>query len=120
MFRLARSRALRAIVGWMFAYMSSIIPVKRLIETNTLIAFYHPDPSSPTHILLVPKSAIGSLADLGEEHQDFLRDLFRTVQRLVVDLDLEQAGYRLIANGGSYQEIPQLHFHLISEKPRQY
>jgi hypothetical protein len=28
---------------------------------------------------------------------------------------LEAQGHRLIANGGSYQEVPMLHFHLISD-----
>jgi diadenosine tetraphosphate (Ap4A) HIT family hydrolase len=40
--------------------------------------------------------------------------LFVTVCELNEDLNLEERGYRLIVNGGEYQEFPQLHFHLIS------
>jgi diadenosine tetraphosphate (Ap4A) HIT family hydrolase len=29
---------------------------------------------------------------------------------------LEQTGYRLIANGGAFQDVPHLHFHLIAEE----
>jgi diadenosine tetraphosphate (Ap4A) HIT family hydrolase len=46
---------------------------------------------------------------------DFLLDLIQTVQSLVKELNLEASGYRLIANGGAYQDVPHLHFHLISE-----
>jgi diadenosine tetraphosphate (Ap4A) HIT family hydrolase len=46
---------------------------------------------------------------------DFLTDLYRTVRELVCEFGLEDTGYRLIVNGGAYQAVPQLHFHLISD-----
>ena len=97
--------------------MSFILPVERLRETPTLFAFYHPQPAYPVHILLVPRQAIASLMEL-DPAQDaaFLADLFASVQSLVAELHLEQAGYRLIVNGGEYQDFPYLHFHLISGK----
>ena len=39
------------------------------------------------------------------------------VQSLVAELDVEGPGYRLIVNGGGYQGVPQLHFHLVSGAP---
>jgi histidine triad (HIT) family protein len=95
--------------------MSERLPVRRLHETETLIAFRHPQPSYPTHILLVPKGAYPSLMALPADATDLMRDLFATVQDLVRDLGLECGGYRLIANGGSYQQVPHLHFHLVSD-----
>lgn len=94
--------------------MSFAIPVNRLRETETLIAFRHPRPSYPLHILIVPKKALTSPADLKPEDAEFLVDLFATVGSLVSEYELETPGYRLIANGGSFQNVPQLHFHLIS------
>jgi diadenosine tetraphosphate (Ap4A) HIT family hydrolase len=38
------------------------------------------------------------------------------VRDLVERFDLERRGYRLIINGGKYQEVPQLHFHLVSSE----
>lgn len=111
----ARSRIGRSVVGWVFAHMSDALPVKRLRETGSLIAFHHPQPGHPVHILLVPKRAIAGLADLTAADADFLMDLFSTVQSLVAELGLQEAGYRLIVNGGPYQDVAQLHFHLISE-----
>ena len=113
--RLIRSPAGRALIGQFFAHMSFAIPVHRLRETATLMAFHHPQPSYPVHILLVPKKAIADLAALTPADADFMVDLFATVQSLVAELGLETSGYRLIANGGPYQAVPQLHFHLISE-----
>ena len=96
--------------------MSWIIPVQRLRETPTLVAFHHPRPSHPVHILIVPKRPYASLLDLPLDAADFMRDLFETAQSLVRELGLEPGGYRLIVNGGAYQDVPHLHFHLIADK----
>lgn len=103
-------------VGWLLANMSFLLPVQRLRETETLIAFYHPQPSYPIHILIVPKKALAGVPALSPADNDFLLDLFQTVQSLVNELQLEKPGYRLIVNGGVYQQFPHLHFHLISGK----
>jgi histidine triad (HIT) family protein len=93
--------------------MSFAIPVKRLRETPNLIAFQHPSPSYKVHLLLIPKRQVQSLADLNPQDTAFLADLYVTVQSLVKELDLK--AYRLIVNGGEYQDFPHLHFHLISD-----
>lgn len=102
-------------VGWVFARMSFAIPVKRLRETKTLMAFHHPKPSYAFHILLVPKKSVESLSKLDSADSAFLTDLYATVQSLVDEFHLP--AYRLIVNGGEYQDFPQLHFHLISPSP---
>ncbi|HQU36042.1 MAG TPA: HIT domain-containing protein [Anaerolineales bacterium] len=100
------------LIGWMFAHMSFAIPVKKLRETETLMAFYHPKPAYPFHVLLVPKRAVKTLMEFDSTDSAFLTDLYSTVQSLVKEFHL--AAYRLIVNGGEHQDFPQLHFHLIS------
>jgi histidine triad (HIT) family protein len=99
--------------------MSFALPVEKLRETDTLLAFHHPQPAYPLHILIVPRREIPNMADL-DPTQDaaFLADLFATLQSLVAEFHLNQAGYRLIVNGGKFQDFPYLHFHLISELDR--
>lgn len=97
----------------MFEHMSIAIPVKRLRETETLIAFHHPKPAYSFHVLLVPKKAILSLRELNATDTTFLTDVYSTVQQLVDEFQLP--AYRLIVNGGEFQDFPQLHFHLVSE-----
>jgi histidine triad (HIT) family protein len=101
------------VIGWVFAHMSFAIPVKRLRETETLMAFHHPKPVYPFHVLLVPKKAVLSLKELDSTDTAFLTDLYSTVQQLVNEFRLP--AYRLIVNGGEFQDFPQLHFHLISD-----
>ena len=92
--------------------MSFANPAKRLRETDTLLAFYHPKPSYPFHVVLVPKQAIPTLMEL-DPASEFLSDLLATVQSLVTEFQLP--AYRLVVNGGEYQDFPHLHFHLISD-----
>jgi len=102
-------------IGWFFTHMSFILPFDRLLESENLLVFHHPKPSYTLHILFIPKKTISNLANLQPEDNSFLSELFASIQEIIVKYDLEQYGYRLIVNGGQYQEIPQLHFHLISE-----
>lgn len=92
--------------------MSFALPLQRLRETETLLAFYHPKPSYEFHVLLVPKKAVVSLKEFDSRDAAFLSDLYSTVQSLVEEFQL--SAYRLVVNGGDYQDFPQLHFHLIS------
>lgn len=118
MLSLARSPVGRLLAGWLFAHMSFAIPVHRLCETKTLLAFSHPRPAYPVHILIVPKKAITSLQELDaadEFTSEFLGDLIMCVQSLVKQFSLQEQGYRLVLNGGKFQDVPQLHFHLITD-----
>jgi histidine triad (HIT) family protein len=115
LFALARTRPAGFFIREVIKHMSFVIPLKRLRETDTLLAFHHPSPSYKVHILLMPKQAYRSLMEIPPEDSGFQHDLFCVVQSLVRELGLEESGFRLIANGGAYQEVPILHFHLISD-----
>ena len=107
-------RLVRIIFFWCLNNMSELLPVNVISEMPSLICFYHPRPAYPVHILLVPKKDIRDLSKLNPMQDEFLADMFSTVRTLIEELDLEKKGYRLIVNGGEYQEFPQLHFHLVS------
>jgi histidine triad (HIT) family protein len=114
------ARGSRHVLHFLLSRMSFALPVQKLRETPTLLAFHHPQPAYPVHILLIPRRAIASLMEL-DSVQDaaFLADLFAAVQSLVAEFHLEQTSYRLIVNGGEFQDFPYLHFHLISGKNHQ-
>lgn len=110
--RLANRPAGRRLTSWTFAHMSWSIPVKRLRETETLLAFFHPKPAYPFHVVLAPKKEIQNFAEL-EPGDPFMEDLVRAAQSLIDEYQLKS--WRLILNGGGNQEFPHLHFHLIAE-----
>jgi histidine triad (HIT) family protein len=102
------------IVAWFLRVWGGRFLMHKIGENRTLQAFYHPRPNDSVHILIVPKQAIRSLTTMDESHAQILVDLISIVQDMVDEHGLEQCGFRLIVNGGPYQEISQLHFHLVS------
>jgi histidine triad (HIT) family protein len=115
LFALARGRAVGVVVRWGFAHMSGCLPVSRLYESDSVVAFYHPRPAYAVHVLIVPKRGIAGLGAVGAKDQPLLGEVVAAAQRVVRMLGLEEQGYRLVVNGGAYQDVGQLHFHLISE-----
>lgn len=114
LFRGARTPAAGRAVGWGFAHLSSLLPLGRLYETERLVAFYHPKPAYPLHILIVPKQAVPNLRALSPNAAPLLAEIVAAAQQVVERLRLEEHGYRLIINGGRYQDVGQLHVHLVS------
>lgn len=104
---------LTPLIGWIFEHMSFVIPIKRLRETDMLMVFHHPKPSYKFHVLLVPKKSVASFQEFDSKDSAFLTELYSTVQSLIDEFQL--SAWRLIVNGGEYQDFPQLHFHLVSE-----
>jgi histidine triad (HIT) family protein len=113
---LSRKKGFQRLMSWVMTNMSIIIPTKKLRETDTLIAFFHPKPSHTFHILILPKVQYSSLMDISEKDTKFITDLFKTVKSLIMEYKLDKSGYRFITNGGKYQDINYLHFHLIADE----
>jgi histidine triad (HIT) family protein len=101
-----------SIILWSIRHMSRFIPIKVLRETSRLIAFNHPKPAYPIHIIIMPKRPIERLMDLTEADSELLFEVVQIAQSLVEQL--QDSGYRLVVNGGEYQTVDQLHFHLVS------
>ncbi len=114
-FKIARTRFSRFWIGMLFNRFPADLPLKYIRQSEKLVVFYHPAPSYPLHILLVPKKKISGIEAIGAEDNEWLVELYQCVQCIVDEFNLAERGYRLVVNGGKYQEIPQLHFHLISE-----
>jgi len=101
------------LIHGVIAHFSFVIPGEKLINNDDVLVFHHPTPSYPCHIIIVPKSKYISLEDLPSDDLAFEKALFLAVNELVDKFNL--SSYRLLANGGDYQEVDHLHFHLISD-----
>ncbi len=105
------------VVGLVFGKFSKFLPVKRIKETERVIAFWHPKPFWEKHIVLVPKKAIKTLADVSPENSVYVSEIFLIAKEIIQDL--HWSGYSIVVNGGSRQEVGQIHFHLHSGKQTQ-
>lgn len=115
LFRLSRSALFGKIVGFCFEHGGSLMPVSTLRRTDRTLVFDHPKPTFKSHILLVPRKAIPTFTDLvSPGHLPYLSEVIR----LAADIVREQNWpvYSLGVNGGPYQDVPQVHFHLYQER----
>jgi histidine triad (HIT) family protein len=116
---LAKRPLVGRVVGVGFQYSSALLPVGRVLTTDRVIAFYHPKPAWPNHVLIVPKRPIRSLLELGSPaNAPFFTDIILAARDAIHLLGLGDSGYTLCANGGPRQEVQQVHFHLFTG--RQY
>lgn len=90
------------------------VPADIVYEDDRCLAFRDVAPQAPTHVLVIPKKEIGSLAAVTDSDRDLLGHLCLVIRRLAEQLQLD-AGYRVVVNCGADggQAVPHLHFHLL-------
>ena len=90
------------------------IPANRVYEDEFCIGFPDIDPKAPTHLLVVPKVHIASLAKADGEHTLLLGRLIEAATEIARGQRLDQ-GYRIVINTGDDggQTVHHLHLHLL-------
>jgi histidine triad (HIT) family protein len=91
------------------------IPADIVRESDRLVAFRDLNPQAPTHILLIPKDHIESVAELSDDHGGTLTDIMQAATQLAGAEGIAESGWRLVANVGADggQTVFHLHFHLL-------
>ena len=84
------------------------IPSAKVYEDDTILAFRDINPQAPTHILVIPKTHIGSATELTEAHAALVGHIFAVIPAIAAQegLTSEEAG----------QSVPHLHFHILGGK----
>jgi histidine triad (HIT) family protein len=114
-FNIARSPLSSFFIGKSFQYFSGLLPVEKLYENKNIIVFIHPVPFWQFHCLAVPKKNVPSLIKLDintHAGQNIITSVFCSLQIIAAEKKL--INYKVMVNGGSYQDVPQMHFHLAS------
>ena len=90
-------------------------PANMVYQDEDFIAFRDILPRAPTHVLIIPKTHIPSVAELTEEQQELVGRLIIIAKNLAEKEGIAEKGYRLVINCGSEggQLVPHLHLHLI-------
>ncbi|KOF57013.1 MULTISPECIES: histidine triad nucleotide-binding protein [Clostridium] len=91
------------------------IPSNKVYEDDKIISFKDLNPEAPVHVLIIPKKHISSLNDVNDEDAEIIAHIFKTVPKLVKELGIDEAGYRIVSNCGENggQSVPHVHFHLL-------
>ena len=91
------------------------IPSDILYRDEEVIAFPDINPLTPTHLLIVPRKHIPSLAHMADDETPIVGKMTRVANQLAKEQGIGESGYRLTINSGadSGQIVPHLHMHLM-------
>ena len=90
------------------------IPADIVFEDAQALAFRDIQPQAPTHILVIPKQPIVSIADAPADSGALLGHLLLVAQQVARAEGLDD-GYRIVTNIGrdGGQSVPHLHLHVL-------
>jgi histidine triad (HIT) family protein len=90
------------------------IPAKKAYEDEELLAFHDINPWAPVHVLIIPKTHIAMLYDVGPGHEALLGRMLGLAPRLMKELGVTN-GFRTLINTGpdGRQKVPHLHMHVM-------
>ncbi len=90
------------------------IPSTKVYEDDAVLAFRDIAPQAPTHILVIPKAHIGSVAQVTADNSGLVAHIFEVIPAIAQAEGLEN-GYRIVSNCGADagQTVPHLHFHIL-------
>ena len=93
------------------------IPSTKVYEDDLVFAFRDIAPQAPTHILVVPKTHIGSVAEINGENSAVVARIFEVIPQIAKAEGLDN-GYRVVSNCGddAGQTVKHLHFHILGGK----
>ncbi len=91
------------------------IPADILYQDEEVIAFRDINPVAPTHLLIIPRKHIPSLAHLPDAETPLIGHMAKIANQLAKEAGIFESGYRLAISCGEQggQEVPHLHMHLV-------
>jgi histidine triad (HIT) family protein len=92
--------------------LSGKTPFEKVFETDSVLAYHHTRPFWPTHIVVIPKTHVGSLLTIADN--GLLLELLDVVKRVAAQVVEEKGAARVLTNLGEYQDSKHLHFHVNS------
>ena len=92
------------------------VPSAKVYEDDVCLAFNDLTPQAPTHILVIPKKHVDSLAKSESNHKETLGHLLLSAAEIAREQGFSDDGYRVVINtnvdGG--QTVFHLHVHLLA------
>ena len=91
------------------------LPSDTLYQDDEVMAFRDINPLAPTHVLIIPKRHINSLAALADDETAIIGHMGRVANQLARQEGIASSGYRLVVSSGENggQVVPHLHMHLL-------
>lgn len=91
------------------------IPANLVYADEHVVAFRDLRPEAPSHVLIVPRQHVASLAEAGAGEGELLGRVLLAAGEVARREGVADSGYRLVLNTGpdAGQVVMHLHFHLL-------
>jgi len=91
------------------------IPADVIYSDPEMVAFRDINPQAPTHVLIIPRKHIASVAALDSAEAGLMGRLFLVARDLAQEEGIAEDGYRMVVNAGpdGGQTVFHVHLHLL-------
>ena len=91
------------------------IPSTEVYSDDEVYAFRDINPGAPTHILVIPRKHIPTIADVGPEDEALLGKMLLKANAIAAAEGIQDAGFRYVINCNDHggQEVYHLHLHIL-------
>lgn len=110
LFRVSHTRLAGATVRFVFARAVWLLPVRFVVKTPRVVVFPHPRPVDSPHLLVVPRRAIRGVRTVTAADRPWLDEAWRLGREQALAAGVPAV---LVFNGGRWQDVPQLHGHVL-------
>lgn len=99
------------------------IPSTVVYEDEQVLAFKDLEPQAPTHVLVIPKKHVESIAALQPEDRELAGHIMcDVIPAIAKEQGIDTNGFRTVANTGDEggQTVKHLHFHVLGGRSMQW
>ncbi len=98
---------------------SGELPSTLLYQDERVVAFRDLNPRAPTHILVIPREHVSSLATAQPPEERLLGHLLLVAANIARTEGVDESGYRVVVNHGvdAGQTVFHLHVHVLGGRP---
>ena len=91
------------------------IPSTKVYEDDHVYSFRDIAPQAPTHVLVIPRQHVASVAASGELPDEVIAACLRACGKVAELEGLTDKGFRVVSNCGddACQSVHHLHFHVL-------
>jgi len=91
-------------------------------ENEAVLAFRDINPRAPTHVLVIPKKHIPTLADLADDDTQLMGEIMQAAKKIAEQEGIADSGYRTVFNckQDAGQEVYHIHLHVLGGRPMQW
>jgi histidine triad (HIT) family protein len=95
------------------------IPATKVFEDDDLVAFEDINPQAPMHVLVVPKTHVATLNDLGADRDGLVGAMVRRASAIASERGFASRGFRTVfnCNAEAGQTVFHIHLHVLGGRP---